>query len=297
MSTCHFSHLSSRSPFFHHITCPEFHQYANLSIRAVKEAVELAYEREEGWSSDGSDGGERITPEQADAKKAADAAKKAASRRPKVTDVNKLWPNGNESRNTASTSWTGVAQGQNQSSQGGWGTPPATPTKNGKSKADSASSSAPEPLLVSAEKFGYKSLGSNFKSSASTGSGLNADCKTNPEGQTASQLRTGGDWGREWATRNTTAAAEPASTNQTSTSTSTPAPTDLTSTSTSLDSEITDLGQKMQNATLAELQEQGRIPMDLSANASLQLQEQQKEDAKGSEESPWPQQSVRRVKW
>ncbi|ATZ54582.1 hypothetical protein BCIN_10g05730 [Botrytis cinerea B05.10] len=264
---------------------------------AVKEAVELAYEREEGWSSDGSDGGERITPEQADAKKAADAAKKAASRRPKVTDVNKLWPNGNESRNTASTSWTGVAQGQNQSSQGGWGTPPATPTKNGKSKADSASSSAPEPLLVSAEKFGYKSLGSNFKSSASTGSGLNADCKTNPEGQTASQLRTGGDWGREWATRNTTAAAEPASTNQTSTSTSTPAPTDLTSTSTSLDSEITDLGQKMQNATLAELQEQGRIPMDLSANASLQLQEQQKEDAKGYEESPWPQQSVRRVKW
>jgi hypothetical protein len=228
MSTCHFSHLSSRSPFFHHITCPEFHQYANLSIRAVKEAVELAYEREEGWSSDGSDGGERITPEQADAKKAADAAKKAASRRPKVTDVNKLWPNGNESRNTASTSWTGVAQGQNQSSQGGWGTPPATPTKNGKSKADSASSSAPEPLLVSAEKFGYKSLGSNFKSSASTGSGLNADCKTNPEGQTASQLRTGGDWGREWATRNTTAAAEPASTNQTSTSTSTPAPSDRT---------------------------------------------------------------------
>ncbi|KAF7949015.1 hypothetical protein EAE96_008191 [Botrytis aclada] len=264
---------------------------------AVKEAVELAYEREEGWSSDGSDGGERITPEQVDAKKAADAAKKAASRRTKVTDVNELWPDSSKSMATASTSWAGVAQGQTQGSRGGWGTPPATPTKNGRSQSNSASASAPtpKPALVPAEQFGYKSLGPNFKSSVSTGSGFNADSKANPEDQTTSQLRAGGDWGRKWTTRNTTAATAPSPTAQTSTSTPTLA--DQPSTSTSLDPEIAGLEQKMQNATLAELQEQGKIPMDLAANASLQLLEQQKEDAKGTGENPWPQQRVRNVKW
>ncbi|KAF7930238.1 hypothetical protein BELL_0073g00070 [Botrytis elliptica] len=264
---------------------------------AVKEAVELAYEREEGWSSDGSDGGERITPEQANAKKAADAANKAASRRPKVTDVNELWPKGFNSGTTAATSWVGVAQGQTQGSQGGWGTPPATPTKKGKSKTNSVSASAstPEPALVPAEQFGYKSLGPNFKSSASTSSGSNADSKGNPEDQATSQLRRGGEWGREWTTRNTTTSAAPAPIAQTSTST--PISTDQPSTSTPLDPEMTGLEQKMQNATLAELQEQGKIPMDLSANASLQLLEQQKEDAKGTDEGPWPQQRARRIKW
>ncbi|KAF7901853.1 uncharacterized protein EAF01_007151 [Botrytis porri] len=262
---------------------------------AVKEAVELAYEREEGWSSDGSDGGERITPEQANARKAADAAKKVASRRPKITDVNELWPNGSKPSATASISWAGVAQGQTQGSQGGWGTPPATPTKSGKFKADSASASVPEPALVPAEQFGYKSLGTNFKSSTSTAGGFNTDSKANPEYQTTSQLRTGGDWSQERSTRNTTVASTPAPTDESLTST--PAPTDQPSTSTSLDPKITGLEQKMQKATLAELQEQGKIPMDLSANASLQLLEKQNEDAKSTSESPWPQQRVRRVKW
>lgn len=206
-----------------------------------------------------------------------------------------MWPNGFNSGATDSTSWVGNAQGQTQGSQGGWGTPPATPTKNGKSKTDSASASAPEPALVPAEQFGYKRLSPNFKSSVSTGSGFNTNSKANPDDQTTSQLRTGGDWGREWTTRNTTADAAPAPIAQTSTSA--PISTDQPSTSISLDSEITGLEQKMQNATLAELQEQGKIPMDLSANASLQLLEQQKEDAKGTDESPWPQQRARRVKW
>ncbi|TGO84134.1 hypothetical protein BPOR_0545g00060 [Botrytis porri] len=259
----------------------------------ISEAVKEA--REEGWSSDGSDGGERITPEQANARKAADAAKKVASRRPKITDVNELWPNGSKPSATASISWAGVAQGQTQGSQGGWGTPPATPTKSGKFKADSASASVPEPALVPAEQFGYKSLGTNFKSSTSTAGGFNTDSKANPEYQTTSQLRTGGDWSQERSTRNTTVASTPAPTDESLTST--PTPTDQPSTSTSLDPKITGLEQKMQKATLAELQEQGKIPMDLSANASLQLLEKQNEDAKSTSESPWPQQRVRRVKW
>ncbi|PQE14580.1 qde-2-interacting protein [Rutstroemia sp. NJR-2017a WRK4] len=60
---------------------------------AVREATEKALDQGEGWSSEGSDGGERMTPEEAAAKKAtAAAAKKTAHQRPK--DVDSLWKNG-----------------------------------------------------------------------------------------------------------------------------------------------------------------------------------------------------------
>ncbi|KAF7879419.1 hypothetical protein EAF04_000615 [Stromatinia cepivora] len=226
---------------------------------AVKEAAEMAYEREEGWSSDGSDGGDRITPEQAQAKKAADAAKKAASKRKKVTDVNELWRDGSKPATaTSSTSWAGIAQGSNQASQGGWGTPPATPTKN--RNIDTGSASRPEPALIPAERFGYssgyKSPALKLYPSASINTGFKsaADIKANSEEQVTSDTRIDGDWGQEWATRDTEAASIPASTNK-------------VSTSTSANTGITGLEKAMQTTTLAELQEQGRIPADLSVNA------------------------------
>ncbi|PQE18665.1 qde-2-interacting protein [Rutstroemia sp. NJR-2017a BVV2] len=58
--------------------------------------------REEGWSSEGSDGGERITPEAAAAKKAAAGARKTANQRPK--DVNALWKDGSTSTGTGPSS-------------------------------------------------------------------------------------------------------------------------------------------------------------------------------------------------
>lgn len=260
--------------------------------RAVKEAVELAYEREEGWSSDGSDGGDRITPEKAEAQKAADAAKKAASKRPKIIDPNELWRDGTKPATaTASISWAGTTQGVNQAqqvSQAGWGTPPATPIKNDISIV--ASTPASEPTLISAEEFGYdssyKSPIPKYNISVKPDINLGPEIKATQD-QTTSQARTSSDWGAEWSTRDTMASI-PVSTDQPSTSTSAPFNTD-----------ITNLEKQMQTVTLAELQQQGKIPMDLSANAFLQRQEQDKLDAVGSDENPWGanRKSGRRVKW
>ncbi|KAI9645802.1 hypothetical protein NHQ30_005236 [Ciborinia camelliae] len=277
---------------------------------AVKEAVELAYEREEGWSSDGSDGGDRITPEQVEAKKAADAAKKAASKRTKVTDVNELWRSGTKpTAATTSNSWAGFTQAPSRAQQGlhgGWGSPPATQTKS--EKANTGSPSAPEPALISAEKFGYssgyKSSAPKYSASASTDNGSTADIRVNPQNQSTSKARTGGDWGRDWATRKTTvvstSAPIPAPNSEASTSTS--SPTDQSSTAPSTSTGITSLEQSMQNATLAELQEQGRVPTDLSAHASslLQLQEQEKDKvAMEDDANPWPANPRRKrpIKW
>jgi hypothetical protein len=69
--------------------------------RAVREATEKALDHAEGWSSEGSDGGERITPEAAAAKKAAAGANKTANKRPK--DVNALWRNGSTSTGTGTS--------------------------------------------------------------------------------------------------------------------------------------------------------------------------------------------------
>ncbi|EDO04703.1 hypothetical protein SS1G_07186 [Sclerotinia sclerotiorum 1980 UF-70] len=244
---------------------------------AVKEAAEMAYEREEGWSSDGSDGGDRITPEQANAKKAADAAMKAASKRKKVTNVNELWRDGSKPATaTSSTSWAGITQGSNQAYQGGWRTPPATPTKNKNINTASASASRIQPALIPADQFGYssgyKSPVMKLNASASINTSLQsaADIKTNSEEQSTSNNHTGGDWSRDRTTHDTKAVSISTPTDQVSTSI--PAPISQASTSTSIsatntDINITGLEKSMQNATLAELQEQGRIPADLSANA------------------------------
>ncbi|KAM3068689.1 hypothetical protein ACMFMG_010868 [Clarireedia jacksonii] len=58
---------------------------------AVREATENALEREEGWSSDGSDGGERITAEAAAQKKTKVVAAKPGNKRTRELDA--LWNN------------------------------------------------------------------------------------------------------------------------------------------------------------------------------------------------------------
>lgn len=187
----------------------KFAQYTDVSNRAVKEAAELAYEREDGWSTDGSDGGERVTLEQAKAKRADDEMKKAASKRTKITDVDQLWRDG-------SRSVTGAA-----------------------------SSSTLEPILVPAENFGYSS---QYKS---------------PYYNAPVSFSTG------YAS--------------------------ITASSTGTN--ITALEQSMQNVSLTELQTQGRIPMDRSANASRQLRKQEREaddmdsmitDADADVNNTWP---------
>ncbi|CAD6442831.1 d7b7b35d-8a93-49ab-8a4f-0ef94b5017f3 [Sclerotinia trifoliorum] len=245
----------------------------NRISEAVKEAAEMAYEREEGWSSDGSDGGDRITPKQANAKKAADAAKKAASKRKKVTDVNELWRDGSKPVTaTSSTSWAGIPQGSNQASQVGWGTPPATPTRN--RNINTGSAPRPQPALIPAEKFGYsseyKSPAIKLNSSTSTKTSFKsaADIKANFREQLMTNKRIDGDRSQDWATRNTKAVFISTPTGQVSTSM--PVPINRASASTSAnntDINITGLEQQMQNTTLAGLQEQGRIPGDLSAKA------------------------------
>ncbi|ESZ98015.1 hypothetical protein SBOR_1546 [Sclerotinia borealis F-4128] len=278
---------------------------------AVKEAAELAYEREQGWSSDGSDGGDRITPEQAEAKKAADAAKKAASRRPKVTDVDELWRGGSKPATAtapASVSWAGIAQGRSQAQHSpheSWGTPPATPTKA--EKISTGLTSAPEPTLMSAEQFGYrsgyKSPASNLNPSARNFNSTSSDIKANSQGQAPSETRTGGTWNRDWVTRNTTAASTPASTTDPSS-----VPTDQLSTSASASTHTSTSTRgsthpsQTTTTTLAQLQQQGRIPMNISANtqfqeqdssaAKAQVQVQAQVDAEKrnlkQKQNPWP---------
>ncbi|KAB8296896.1 hypothetical protein EYC80_002305 [Monilinia laxa] len=199
---------------------------------AVKEAVELAYEREEGWSSDGSDGGDRITPEQAEAKKTSDAAKKVAAKRTKVTDVNQLRRDGSQAATAAVSTWT----------------------------ANPNSTSAPGPTLIPVEDFGYSTeykspypltfnpsgpINSNNHSSAAVAS------QAKPQDQEPSKSHTGYDWGLEWATRDTSALPNPISTFAT-----TPTPPRQVSASALPSAGITGLEQTLQNTSLVERPEQ-----------------------------------------
>ncbi|QSZ30659.1 hypothetical protein DSL72_000217 [Monilinia vaccinii-corymbosi] len=304
--------------------------------KSMREAAELACEHEEGWSSDGSDGGDRITAEQAVAKKTADAAKKAVTRRPKVTDVDQLWRYGSAPAPTpapaTSSPWNSrpVAQGPSQA-QKGWGTPPETPTNTAKATLESALT--PEPALIHAEQFGYSS---GYQSPApptydpsgrmnTTSSRSAAEPHAPPRDQGTSETRTGtggSDWGRDWARRSTPTVSAPvfstlATTTTSATSTSIdpasvstpPVPTDQFSTAAVSPTSIgmTGLERPMQNATLAEFQAHGGgVPRDLPENASsLELEEQREEQdfmvtkTLADTESPWPDDPRRKlpVKW
>ncbi|RAL59337.1 hypothetical protein DID88_006942 [Monilinia fructigena] len=209
---------------------------------AVKEAVELAYEREEGWSSDGSDGGALIIPEQAEAKKTSDSAKKVAAKRAKVTDGDQLWRDGSQAATAAVPTWT----------------------------ANPNSTSALGPTLMPTEGFGYSTdykspatliLNSSGTINSKNNSSATVASQAKPQDQGPSSSRTRYDWGLEWATRDTSALPTRISTFAT-----TPTLPNQVSTFAPPSAGITGLEQALQNTTLVERQEQDVLVAKKSAD-------------------------------